>query len=134
MPTPRPKPWNRGITESIRRPSMVKPAAAATSIPSAFILRFVRSIPLLVPVVPPLKSMAAVLSAEGNVSGSVSFLPAAIKSFQRMTFSLSGSSGGFFFSVSGYKMLRGNFNSSCILATIILTGLPRSFTACSTFS
>ena len=41
MPTPKPKPWNKGITENILKPSIEKPAFDATCAASAFILRFV---------------------------------------------------------------------------------------------
>ena len=103
MPTPKPKPWKSGITENIRSPSIVKPAFVATCAASAFILRFVSSIPFEVPVVPPENRITAVSSFFGNVAGSsLIFLPPAMKSAQSITSLLSfGNGAGFFFKVRG---------------------------------
>ena len=54
MDTPRPKPWNTGITESIVIPaSGLQPLASTVCRPRALKLRLESRIPLLVPVVPP---------------------------------------------------------------------------------
>ena len=53
MQTPRPKPWNRGMAASILSPGRNMGLAATTWRLSALKFRLVRTMPLVVPVVPP---------------------------------------------------------------------------------
>ena len=51
--TPRPKPWNSGMAASILSPGVKMGLAATTCWPRALKFRFVSTMPLVVPVVPP---------------------------------------------------------------------------------
>ena len=53
MDTPRPKPWNTGMTASILSPGLNMGLVAMICCASALKFRLVREIPFWVPVVPP---------------------------------------------------------------------------------
>ena len=53
MDTPRPKPWNMGITASIRSPGRKKGLVAMIWAARALKFMWLKRIPLVVPVVPP---------------------------------------------------------------------------------
>ena len=53
MHTPRPKPWNIGMAESILSPGRYIGFVATICAPSALKFMFVSTMPLVLPVVPP---------------------------------------------------------------------------------
>ena len=53
MQTPRPKPWKSGMAESILSPGLNMGLVAMICWERALKFRFVRTMPLVVPVVPP---------------------------------------------------------------------------------
>ena len=53
MDTPRPKPWNMGMTASILSPGRNMGLVATTCVPSALKFRLLSRMPLVTPVVPP---------------------------------------------------------------------------------
>ena len=85
MLTPRPKPWNMGMMDSIESPIFSPSCVENTCAPSALKFRFDSRMPFVTPVVPPLYRIAAGSSAARFTRGSpVKFFPPAKNFFQVM--------------------------------------------------